>query len=302
MGENMLDVLAVSDMCVDLVLSGNVRPQFHQVEQLIDSYSLEMGGSANIFVSQFAKLGGRSGLLGYVGADGFGKFLEEKLRQIGVDVSNVRGDSGLKTGISAILAEPGDRSILTYLGTIDAVRPEELTGILLAGCRHWHIASFFLLTRLRSCWPDWLRNCRRHGVTTSLDTNWDPEDRWEGVSDLLPLVDVFLPNEAEAKAIAGESDVRRAGAKLAELGPMVVVKCGAEGSLAFHQGQTWERAADTPGNVVDAVGAGDNFDAGFLFSWLRGQTVEAGLALGSRCAVSSLAAAGGIAAQLEGRQ
>ena len=189
----MLDVLAVSDMCVDLVLSGNVRPQFHQVEQLIDSYSLEMGGSANIFVSQFAKLGGRSGLLGYVGADGFGKFLEEKLRQIGVDVSNVREDSGLKTGISAILAEPGDRSILTYLGTIDAVRPEELTEALLTGCRHWHIASFFLLNRLRPSWPDWLRHCHSQGVTTSLDTNWDPEDRWEGVRNLLPLVDVFSP-------------------------------------------------------------------------------------------------------------
>ncbi len=297
----MLDVLAVSDMCVDLVLSGNVRPQFHQIEQLIDNYSLEMGGSANIFVSQYAKLGGRSGLLGYVGADGFGQFLVEKLRQIGVDISNIREDAGLKTGISAILAEPEDRSILTYSGTIDAVQPKELTESLLSGCRHWHIASFFLLSRLRSSWPDWLRGCRRHNVTTSLDTNWDPEDRWEGVKELLPLVDVFLPNEAEAKAIAGESDVRKSGAKLADLGPLVVVTCGAEGSLAFYRDKSWERAADVPGRVVDAVGAGDNFDAGFIFSWLRKQTIEEGLALGSRCAVSSLAAAGGIAAQLEER-
>jgi sugar/nucleoside kinase (ribokinase family) len=294
----MLDVLSVSDMCVDLVISGNVRPEFHQVEQLVEDYSLEMGGSANIFASQFAKLGGQSGLVGYVGRDGFGIFLQEKLQKIGVDTSHIQVHPSLKTGISAILAEPSDRAILTYLGTIDAVTPQGLSQGLLANCRHWHIASYFLLGQLRGYWKQWLKQCQEDGITISLDTNWDPENRWEGVSDLLPLVDVFLPNEAEARGIAGEQEVRKAAEKLSALGPLVVVKSGEKGSIACYQGELWECPPETPQRIVDAVGAGDNFDAGFVFSWMRGKSIPESLALATRCAVSSLGAAGGIEGQL----
>lgn len=294
----MFDVLSVSDMCVDLVLSGNIRPQFKQVEQLIESYSLEMGGSANIFASQFAKLGGKSGLVGFVGKDGFGNFLLEKLNDSGVDTSLVKVHPQIKTGISAILAEPGDRAILTYLGTIDAVCPEDLTSDILGNCRHWHIASYFLLNQLRHSWGNWLDRCQRAGMTISLDTNWDPEDRWNGVWELLPRLDVFLPNENEALAIAGENDLMAAGRKLSALGPLVAIKCGSQGAMAFKDGKYWTRAGETVARVVDAVGAGDNFDAGFLFAWLKGWEMEKALELGSRCAISSLGAAGGIVGQL----
>jgi len=294
----MLEVLSVSDMCVDLVLSGNIRPQFQQVEQLIENYSLEMGGSANIFASQFAKLGGKSGLVGFVGKDGFGDFLLEKLNEVGVNTSWLKVHSELKTGISAILAEPGDRAILTYLGTIDAVSPGDLSEEIMRSCRHWHIASYFLLNRLRASWGSWLKRCRQAGMTLSLDTNWDPENRWDGVRELLPLLDVFLPNENEALAIAAESDVQAAGRKLSALGPLVVIKRGSEGAMAFQKGSCWSRPGDIVTSVVDAVGAGDNFDAGFLFAWLKGWEMEIALELGSRCAIASLRAAGGIAGQL----
>jgi sugar/nucleoside kinase (ribokinase family) len=294
----MLDVLSVSDMCVDLVIRGNVRPQFHQVEQLVEDYSLEMGGSANIFASQFAKLGGKSGLVGFVGQDGLGTFLLDKLQHIGVDTSQVQIHPSLKTGISAILAEPSDRAILTYLGTIDAVTPPGLGEGFLTQCRHWHIASYFLLGQLRGYWRKWLAECQEAGITVSLDTNWDPENRWEGVRELLPLVDVFLPNEAEALGITGEREVRTAAEKLSALGPLVAVKCGEKGSIACHRGEAWEGPLEKPGRIVDAVGAGDNFDAGFVYSWMRGKSIPEALALGTRCAVSSLGAAGGIEGQL----
>ena len=79
-----LDVFCVADTCVDLLLAGNVRPQFRQIEQLIGNYSLELGGSADIFASQFAKLGGRAGVLGRVGGDLFGDFVVAKLQAAGV--------------------------------------------------------------------------------------------------------------------------------------------------------------------------------------------------------------------------
>lgn len=295
------DVFCVADMCVDLVLTGNVRPAFRQVEQLVESYALELGGSANIFATQFAKLGGRAGLTGWIGSDVFGKFVLEKLCVIGVDTTRVRRHEMLKTGLGVALVEGEERAILTYLGTIDAFQPQDLTDELLDIARHWHIASYFLLKSLRNCWAGWLQRCRAKGLTTSLDTNWDPEARWEGVIELLPLVDVFLPNEAEARAISGAFDLRKAGERLASFGPLVVIKRGSEGAAAFHRGMLWHsppRRNASAIRVVDSVGVGDNFDAGFLRAWLLGRSIDQCFDLASRCAAGSLSAAGGIEGQL----
>jgi sugar/nucleoside kinase (ribokinase family) len=297
-----LDVGCVADLCVDLILAGDVIPRFGQTEQLIDGYALELGGSATIFASQFAKLGGRVGLIGTLGRDPFGDFMATTLQTTGVDLTRIQRRTTITTGLSVTLAKPdGDRSILTYLGTINATQPNDLTDDVLSACRHWHIASYFLLNELRDFWREWLPRCRDAGVTTSLDTNWDPENRWTGVRELLPDVDVFFPNEAEAQAIAGESDVFAAGRRLAGFGPLVVIKRGGEGVIAF-QGAT-ETAflpEDAPPTIVDTVGAGDNFDAGFLRAWLSGGDMKRCLTLGHRCGRSSLEVAGGIRGQYLG--
>ncbi len=297
------DALTVSDMCVDVVLTGNVRPQFHQVEQIIGDCSLELGGSANIFAAQLAKLGTRAGVLGWVGKDFFGDFCLQQLKGCGVDSTRVRRHPHLKTGIGFALAEPDDRAILTYMGTIDATQPAHLKKNLLASCRHWHIASFFLLTSLRSSWLSWLRNCRAAGITTSLDTNWDPQNQWADVIELLPFVDIFFPNEAEALAITKATDVYSAARILAASGSLIVLKRGEKGVLAVQGERIWElnlsASAARPLKIVDNTGAGDNFDAGFLHAWLNGKDAEACMQLGHRCAVSSLAAPGGIRGQLK---
>ncbi len=286
-------------MCVDLVLYGNVRPQFKQVEQIIENYVLELGGSANIFISQMAKLGASAGVIGWVGKDSFGEFVLSSLKTIGVETTNVRSHDTEKTGIGVALTEEHDRAILTYAGTIDATSPSELLPAFAFETRHWHIASYFLLRGLRSSWKDWLLHCKNAGVTTSLDTNWDPDDRWEGVHDLLALVDIFLPNEVEAARLTGEPDPFKAAEKLARAGCLVVIKRGSNGAIARKGERVWrlEVKASVP-NIADAIGAGDNFDAGFVWGQMLGWSVEASLELGHRCAVSSLAQPGGIRGQL----
>lgn len=296
------DVATVSDMCVDLVVRGNVRPEFHQVEQIVGDYSLELGGSANIFATQLAKLGARAGVLGYVGADMFGEFALQKLDQIGVDTTRVKKLSSLKTGIGIHLTEKHDRAVLTYPGSIDATHAEDLDETSLHSCRHWHLASYFLLRNLRSSWPQWIQKCRKADLTTSLDTNWDPDKQWDGVAELLPYIDVFLPNEAEALSLTGETDVWQAARLLAAYGPLTVVKCGEKGAIAIKGNQSWQikgsDCQDSALSIVDTTGAGDNFDAGFIRAWLLGYDIDFSLRLGHRCALSSLGSLGGIRGQL----
>ena len=77
------DILCVVDLCVDLILTGDVRPRFGHTEQLVDGYFLELGGSASFFAGQFARLGGSAGVIGAIGDDAFGRFVLDRLEAIG---------------------------------------------------------------------------------------------------------------------------------------------------------------------------------------------------------------------------
>lgn len=297
----LYEVATISDMCVDLIVRGNVRPQFSQKEQLVDGYCLELGGSANIFACQMAKLGLRTAVIGYVGLDMFGDFALRRLKEAGVDVTLVKRSSSVRTGLGVTLAEANDRAILTFLGTIDLGGPSDLPQSPRDVCRHWHLASPFLLRNLRFAWRDFLLRAKEDGVTVSLDPNWDPDEQWEWISELLPMVDVFLPNDAEAMALTGLMNPEEAAHQLARNGPLVVVKRGARGALAVRGDKIWEippsELMPVTESPVDTVGAGDNFDAGFVKAWLSGMDIEECLRLGHLCAVSSLSAAGGIEGQ-----
>ena len=298
-----VDIALAADMCVDLVVRGDVRPRFAQVEQLVEDYALDIGGSANLFACQAAKLGLATAVLGRVGDDALGAHLLDRLEREGVDVSRVSRARGLKTGIGVTLCQPNDRAILTYLGSIDALGAADLPAAPERLCRHWHVASYYLLERLRPAWPPFLERARARGVTTSLDPNWDPRGHWAPIRATLPHLDLFFPNEAELHAITGEPDPLRAARMIAAYGPTVVVKRGAEGALAVSAERVEELAPAEVGRVevVDGVGAGDNFDAGFLSSWLAGEPLTACLRRGHRCAAASLGAIGGVAAQLRAR-
>lgn len=297
----LYEVATISDMCIDLIVRGNVRPQFSQKEQLVDGCFLDLGGSANIFACQMARLGLHTAVIGYVGTDMLGDFALKRLKEAGVDVTLVKRSSSVQTGLGVTLVEANDRAILTFPGTIDSCGSADLPASPRDFCRHWHLASPFLLRNLRLAWRDFLLRAKAEGVTVSFDPNWDPDEEWHWIKELLPLVDVFLPNDAEAMALTGLTDPDEAAHQLAQNGPMVVVKRGARGALAVRGDRVWEvptsELMPLAGSPVDTVGAGDNFDAGFIKGWLSGMDVDECLRLGHLCAVSSLSAAGGIAGQ-----
>ena len=297
------DVAVVADLCADMLFRGDVRPVYGQVEQFVDDYQIELGGSAAIFASQFTRLGGRVALHGVVGEDLLGRFLSERIAALGISTQYLSTASRSKTPVGLGLLAHGDRAMLTHKGCLHeiTVGSVQRSGVLTAA-RHLHIAGYYLLEELQPHWPTLLSALKERGVTVSLDTNWSPLGDWDSVRALLPYVDVFLPNEGEALLISGKDDLDEAGKALAGVTGLTVIKCGAQGAVAFS-GAERRPFAVPPAlledlRIVDTTGAGDNFDAGFIFAWLRSATLADCVALGMKCATASLGAIGGIEGQL----
>jgi sugar/nucleoside kinase (ribokinase family) len=300
--KHSFDILVAGEINPDLILSGNVTPAFGQVEQLIDSADLTVGSSSAIFACGAVRLGLKVTFVGVCGADIFGRFMLDELSRRGVNVSGVIVDPAQSTGLSVILSRPGgdgvpgDRAILTHLGTINRLRAEQVTQPVLQKARHLHVASYFLQTALQPGLLELFQRAHALGLTTSLDTNWDPSGTWRSFDELLAQVDIFLPNQNEALAISRASTLEAALQILSRKCRVVAVKCGREGAQA-RRGDERARASALPVPVVDTVGAGDSFDAGFLYGWLQGWSLEKGLALAAACGSLSTRAAGGTSAQ-----
>lgn len=293
----------VADLCADLLFRSQEAPVYGQTEIFVDDYTVEVGGSAAIFASQFTKLGGKLAFLGAVGDDLFGNFLLQRLTELNMDTGLIQRIPEMKTAIGLGLAKGDDRAMLTYSGSLQAINSGHIqnSGIL-ERIDHWHIASYFLLEQLQSYWPVLLPLLRSKGVSISLDTNWAPLENWDVVRDILPLVDVFLPNEAEALHISGQKDLESAGRTLAQQTELVIIKCGAAGALAFTKEEVLRipvpETLTSDLVIADTTGAGDNFDAGFLYAWLQEKPLMECVQLGIRCGTHSLSALGGIEAQV----
>ncbi len=291
------DLLVVGDLNADLILSGDVTPAFGQVEKLLDDASLVIGGSATIFACGAARLGLRVAFVGKVGDDVFGRFMLDALHSRGIDTTGVVRDREIKTGLTVILSRGQDRAMLTYAGTIGALRYDEIDLDLLAAARHLHLGSYFLLENLLPDVPRLFAEAHRRGLTVSLDTNYDPAERWDsGIGETLRHVDIFLPNETELSAITRTPDWRTGLVKATATVPTVAVKLGAEGA-AVQQGDRFLHQPVLPVTVVDTTGAGDSFDAGFVYGYLQGWSLERSLGIATACGACSTQAAGGTAAQ-----
>jgi len=292
------DVIAVADIFADVIIVSKNKPEFDQVEKMAEGYALELGGSAPIFASQFAKLGGRIAITTFIGQDALGDFLLQRLREVKVDCSKVFR-SALPTPLGLNISVSQDRALLTVLGALQDISAKLLDESFLSKTRHWHIAGYFLIPQLIEYWPRWAARLQEHGITISLDTNWSPNGNWKQVQSLLPLVNVFLPNEAEAMAISGMDNYYDAGVTLSESVNWVVIKRGADGASVFHRGiETKPQFELSHVAVADTTGAGDNFDAGYIFEWLRGASAQECLKMAIRCGTSSVQNLGGISGQV----
>ena len=297
MADKAFDVVVVGELNADLILSGDVTPEFGQVEKLIAGADLALGSSSAIFACGAARLGLRVAFIGKTGEDEFGRIVLRELGGRGVDTSGVVVDPHLQTGLSVILSRGSDRAILTFPGSIPTLRYSEIDQDILGRARHLHLGSYFMLDALRPDVPTLFNAAHSFGLSVSLDTNYDPAEQWDSeLADSLALADVFLPNDSELRAITRQTSNEAALRSLAGLVPTVVVKLGAQGAIG-QQGVRIAGADALPVAVVDTTGAGDSFDAGFVYGYLAGWELTRALRLACVCGSLSTRAAGGTAAQ-----
>jgi sugar/nucleoside kinase (ribokinase family) len=287
------DVTIAGELNLDLILYGLPETLPPERELLADNMMLTLGSSSAIVAHNLAALGSRVGFVSCIGSDPLGNIALERLAAGGVEVEKVVRRAGIQTGLSIILPREKWRTILTYPGTIFDLKLEDIDFEYIASSRHFHLSSFYLQRGLRPHVPELFRQLKERGLTISLDPNDDPDDEWKNdILDALRYVDIFLPNAREAKKIAGTESIDAAIAKLSSMVPLVVVKLGADGARAQRGSELCACSARIV-ETVDAVGAGDSFDAGFLHNFLRRADLQSCLSAGNVAGALSTTRAGG---------
>jgi sugar/nucleoside kinase (ribokinase family) len=224
------------------------------------------GGSAANSARAFARLGGAATFIGAVGDDRLGDLLSDALAAEGVEGRFVR-KRGRSARLIVLLSASGERSFLTDRGRADSLGWADLKPDWLAGTDALHLPAYSLLqgalakTSLRAA-----HAARRAGALVSVDLSSrrpllvnGPDAAWAMIAAV--GADVLFANRDEAAALVGPHDLTR----LKVLAPIVVIKAGAEGCRVLWRDVAMDIAA-RPFQASDTTGAGDGFDAGFIFS------------------------------------
>lgn len=298
----MKKVLVAGEINPDLILQGYRSFPEPGKEVIVDDFVMALGSASAICAMGLARLGRPVGFAGKVGIDPWGDYCLWVMGERSIDVSRVRRDPALKTGVTVSISSERDRALVTYVGAMAALAADDLDEGTLRGFAHLHVSSYFLQEGLRPELPAVFARARRLGLTTSLDPGFDPTERWG--RDLLEAVataDVFLPNEVELAAVTGVSEPEQALRRLDNGRTRIVAKLGARGCMTLEGG----RVVATPAlrvEAVDTTGAGDSFNAGFLHAWLDGRPIEECLRWGAACGSLSTRGMGGSGRQADARE
>jgi sugar/nucleoside kinase (ribokinase family) len=287
------DVSVVGELNLDVILYGLPRNLVPEREHLAQNLSITLGSSSAIFAHNLSLLGNKVGFNSCIGDDPLGVICVDRLSASGVNVTGVRTLGGQTTGLTVILPHTKDRYILTYPGTMYSMTVGDLNLNHVFNSKHLHIASYFLLKGMSPDLPELFRRAKQLGLTISLDTNDDPADLWSPeLQSLFPCLDALLLNERELCKIAQNTNLDQAIENIAKHVTLLVVKRGSQGALARTGGKTFS-AAPPIVEIIDSVGAGDSFDAGFIHAFIRGQDIEACLLSGNLAAALSVTRPGG---------
>lgn len=291
------EVLVIGELNVDILLN-KVRgfPVIGQ-EILADEMTFTLGSSSAIFAANLASLGVDTSFCGMVGRDVFGKYIITELNNKNVRTQLVTESSTYQTGVTVILNYEQDRANVTHCGAMEYFQLTDIPTNQFSQYKHLHLSSYFLQKSLQNDIVYLFKTAREKGLTTSLDIQWDPANEWQfPFKACLPHVDFFMPNETELLALTGTVELADAFNALDAYCNTIVVKRGVKGSLAYHKGIYTEASPYLHTQFVDAIGAGDSFNAGFISSYLKGRPLQECLLFGNLSGAINTTSAGGTGA------
>lgn len=285
--------MVVGDFFIDIVMSGFYEFPRLGEEAFARTLRHEIGGGAAITSCGLARLGLCVGALGVVGKDD-GFWIVKKLIAAGVNASALENHPTDSSGVTVSVSTSQDRAFFTYYGAND--RLTNLLGNphardLMSQARHVHFA----------CAPDpesdanLFSELHAAGCKVSIDVGW--HESWltdPRKDDLLRQADMFFPNEREAALMTGRSEPEAMLEALTDRGIRnFALKLGPKGGVLSWRGELiW--CPPYPVEPVDTTGAGDCFDAGFIYAWLKGESPEYCMRMANVCGALSTRALGGI--------
>jgi sugar/nucleoside kinase (ribokinase family) len=287
------DVVVIGELFVDEILTAfQALPKLGE-ESFARKFLREAGGGAAITACGLARLGVNVTVLGVVGEQD-GSWVTKRLVSCGVDASAIESHGGEPTGLTVSVSTREDRAFFSYYGANERLaqilrRPEVLAMMSKSKLVHFACtpdsqldAGLFQALRRRRC---------RISIDVQSHMSWltRPESL-----NILRQCDMFFPNEREAEWTSGETGTHRILHALREKGLRGVgLKLGGKGAALL-----WRRREflSDPYEVetLDTTGAGDSFNAGFIYAWLRGDRPQRCLEIANMCGALSTRDLGGI--------
>lgn len=285
------DVLVVGDINPDIMMINYDRLPDPGEETHSEDAQVALGGGCAICASGLAKLGVNVAVYGFLGKDMFGDMMLKQLNEVGVKTQEVRQVEDVKTGFSIALTNSKDRAFVTYNGTNALFDVTKISDEVIQSAKHLHVLCYH--PTKHDEYVAFFKRVKDLGRTVSFDLGYDDTEQWSSrINEIVEIVDVFMPNDKEATKYMKVDSAEEALKVLSEKGKTVVVKMGSRGSIGYRQG-TFAEASPFVTNCVDTTGAGDSFNAGFLFGWLRGYDLEKCLVLGNAVGSKSVEHYGG---------
>jgi sugar/nucleoside kinase (ribokinase family) len=297
MNNKRFEVIVVGELNVDLIL--NSIDSFPEIgkEKIAKYMTLTLGSSSAIFASNLSALGANVAFAGKIGDDAFGTLVKDSLQRKKVNTDFLITSNQLNTGVTIVLNYSEDRAMVTYPGAMEDLTVNDIKEEVIKSAKHLHFSSYFLQPGMRSGLLGLFKMAKENGLTTSLDIQWDPGEKWDfNYREVLPYVDVFMPNEQEALFLTQESVLESAINKLTSFGRLVIVKLGSKGSIAATGKKSVFKKSYYNNNVVDAIGAGDSFNAGFILKYIRGCDIDECQSFANLTGAINTTAAGGTSA------
>lgn len=290
-------LLVVGELNVDLILNQiHAFPQLGK-ETIADEMNVCLGSSSAIMAANSAALGVDTTFCGVVGDDDFGGFILRELERKSVNCSHVKQIPGQKTGCTIVMSYGQDRANVTFPGAMHALTLHDIPFETPSAYQHLHVSSVFLQQGILRDIEQLLIRAKTAGMTTSLDLQWDPAEQWAfDYVRCLPYVDVFMPNESELLALTGAESINSALEEIRPYLNTLALKMGSKGSIGVRGDQQVMVAAFEGKQFVDAIGAGDSFNAGFIRKYMTGAGLEECLREGNLMGALNTTAAGGTGA------